>query len=32
VDDETSVAWCRYCRPDSIFTNNPVDVLKAFAS
>ena len=29
VDDETSVAWCRYCRPDSIFTNSPVEVAKA---
>ena len=32
VDDETSMAWCRYCKPDSIFTNNPVEVGKALRS
>jgi glycerophosphoryl diester phosphodiesterase len=32
VDDEPSVAWSRYCRPDSIFTNNPVEIGKAFRS
>ena len=32
VDDETSMAWCRYCRPDSIFTNSPVEVAKALRS
>ena len=26
VDDDTSIAWCKYCRPDSIFTNRPVEV------
>ncbi len=26
VDDEAGVAWCRYCKPDSIFTNRPVEV------
>jgi glycerophosphoryl diester phosphodiesterase len=32
VDDETSVAWCRYCRPDSIFTNKPVEIGAALRS
>ena len=32
VDDETSMAWCRYCRPDSIFTNNPVEIARALRS
>ena len=31
VDDEPSVAWSRYCRPDSIFTNKPVEIRKAFS-
>jgi len=26
VDDETAIAWCRYSKPDSIFTNRPVEV------
>ena len=26
VDDETAVAWCRFCRPDSVFTNRPVEI------
>ena len=26
VDDETAIAWCRYCKPDSIFTNRPKQV------
>lgn len=26
VDDETAIAWCRYCKPDSIFTNRPKEV------
>jgi hypothetical protein len=30
VDDETAVAWCRLCRPDSIFTNRPVEIGAAF--
>ena len=23
VDDDTAVAWCKYCKPDSIFSNRP---------
>lgn len=26
VDDEAAVAWCRYSRPDSIFTNRPKEI------
>lgn len=26
VDDDTAVAWCKVCRPDSVFTNRPVEV------
>jgi glycerophosphoryl diester phosphodiesterase len=26
VDDETAIAWCQYCKPDSIFTNRPKEV------
>lgn len=26
VDDEAAVAWCKLCKPDSIFTNRPVEV------
>jgi glycerophosphoryl diester phosphodiesterase len=26
VDDEAAIAWCRYCKPDSIFTNRPQEV------
>ncbi len=26
VDDETAVAWCKLCHPDSIFTNRPVEI------
>ncbi|HYT11783.1 MAG TPA: glycerophosphodiester phosphodiesterase family protein [Candidatus Nitrosopolaris sp.] len=26
VDDEAAVAWCQVCRPDSIFTNRPVEI------
>jgi len=29
VDDDVAVAWCRYCKPDSIFTNRPVQVGEA---
>jgi glycerophosphoryl diester phosphodiesterase len=29
VDDEVAVAWCRYSRPDSIFTNRPKEILAA---
>jgi glycerophosphoryl diester phosphodiesterase len=30
VDDDTAVAWCKLCRPDSIFTNRPVEIGPAF--
>jgi len=30
VDDEAAVAWCRTCRPDSIFTNRPRELLPMF--
>jgi glycerophosphoryl diester phosphodiesterase len=30
VDDDAAVAWCKFCRPDSIFTNRPVEIGKAF--
>jgi glycerophosphoryl diester phosphodiesterase len=26
VDDDMAIAWCKYCRPDSIFTNKPKEV------
>ena len=26
VDDDMAVAWCKYCRPDSIFTNRPKEI------
>ncbi len=26
VDDEAAIAWCRYTKPDSIFTNRPKEV------
>jgi len=26
VDDEVAIAWCKFCQPDSIFTNRPVEV------
>jgi len=29
VDDDQAVAWCRACRPDSVFTNRPRDILPA---
>ncbi len=32
VDDDTAVAWCKYCRPDSIFTNRPVEIRAAIRS
>src|SRR5438067_5516331 len=32
VDDDAAVAWCRLCRPDSIFTNRPVEVGQALRS
>lgn len=27
VDDEAGVAWCRFCRPDSVFTNRPREIM-----
>jgi glycerophosphoryl diester phosphodiesterase len=32
VDDDMAVAWCKVCRPDSIFTNKPVEIGKAIHS
>jgi glycerophosphoryl diester phosphodiesterase len=32
VDDEAAIAWCKYCKPDSIFTNRPVEVGAALRS
>jgi glycerophosphoryl diester phosphodiesterase len=29
VDDEAAVAWCKYCKPDSIFTNRPKEIAAA---
>jgi len=26
VDDAAAIAWCKYCKPDSIFSNRPVEV------
>ena len=26
VDDDNAVAWCKYCKPDSVFTNRPKEV------
>src|SRR5258708_4626679 len=26
VDDAPGIAWCKYCKPDSIFTNRPAEV------
>ncbi|MHB8612602.1 MAG: glycerophosphodiester phosphodiesterase [Candidatus Dormibacteraceae bacterium] len=26
VDDAPGVAWCKYCKPDAIFTNRPVEI------
>jgi glycerophosphoryl diester phosphodiesterase len=30
VDDGAGIAWCKICRPDSVFTNRPREVLPAF--
>lgn len=27
VDDEAAVAWCKLCRPDSVFTNRPREMM-----
>ena len=29
VDDDAAVAWCRACKPDSVFTNRPREILPA---
>ncbi len=29
VDDAPAIAWCKYCKPDSIFTNRPAEVSAA---
>jgi glycerophosphoryl diester phosphodiesterase len=26
VDDAAAIAWCKFCKPDSIFSNRPVEV------
>src|SRR6202171_5472761 len=26
VDDETAVAWCKYCKHDAIFSNRPAEI------
>jgi len=26
VDDDNAVAWCKFCKPDSIFSNKPVEI------
>ena len=30
VDDDQAVAWCKYCKPDSVFTNRPREIGPAF--
>ncbi|HMJ39409.1 MAG TPA: glycerophosphodiester phosphodiesterase family protein [Verrucomicrobiae bacterium] len=32
VDDDNAVAWCKFCKPDSIFTNRPVEIGAALRS
>jgi glycerophosphoryl diester phosphodiesterase len=32
VDDDNAVAWCKLCKPDSIFTNIPVAIGAALRS
>jgi len=32
VDDENAVAWCKYCKPDSVFSNRPKEVGEALRS
>src|SRR5205807_2527749 len=26
MDDDTAVQWCKYCKPDSVFSNRPREV------
>lgn len=30
VDDEAAIQWTRACRPDSVFTNRPAEIIPAF--
>ncbi|HXN77678.1 MAG TPA: glycerophosphodiester phosphodiesterase, partial [Candidatus Dormibacteraeota bacterium] len=32
VDDAAAIAWCKYCKPDAIFTNRPGEVGPALKS
>ena len=32
VDDAAAVAWCKFCKPDSIFSNRPKELAAAFRS
>jgi len=32
VDDAPAIAWCKYCKPDAIFTNRPGEVGPALKS
>jgi len=32
VDDGAAVAWCKYCKPDSVFSNRPKEVGAALRS
>ncbi len=32
VDDDAAIAWTKFCRPDSLFTNRPEEVGPAFRS
>jgi glycerophosphoryl diester phosphodiesterase len=32
VDDDAAVAWCKYCKPDSVFSNRPKEVGAALRS
>ena len=32
VDDAPAIAWCKYCKPDAIFTNRPAEVGPALKS
>jgi glycerophosphoryl diester phosphodiesterase len=29
VDDEAAIAWCKFCKPDSLFSNRPKEVAAA---
>ena len=32
VDDAAAVAWCKFCQPDSVFTNRPKEIAAALRS